>query len=492
MFNTDDVVVSLAAAGAGKTTALIKEMTQLLTVYRPDEIAFVTFTRKGVQQGINQALLANPFLRQEDLVYFRTLHALCFRELNLKRECILTRNNMKEFNKLLGFNVTLRDAYENQTNDDKLLTLYDGERAGLVRRLYEDDSYYTFEYKRITKAYEAFKETRGYVDFYDCLLLFKERNKPVNVKVAFIDEAQDLTLLQWDVCRIAFSACEKVRISGDDYQTLFSYQGSSPDTLIHLAEKYRAEKLETSYRIPQKVYTFAKGITYLLEKKIEKDFVPAKGVKGFVWEISDRYVLARRIENDITEHGFPPNRWYLLFRNNCFIDTIKIMFTDMVIPFHTANGFCIDDISLKKIKRYYNFRKKGFSTPEVFNAFCKKYGIRDINEEFCTSNLIPGEEGYIYHMYYEKYGIDALMEMASKEPSVLLSTTHKVKGGEADYVVLFMDCTKKVYYNLTENTDDELRVLYVAATRARTGLYLAPSESSYSIEKIIEVVKEMA
>jgi ATP-dependent exoDNAse (exonuclease V) beta subunit len=39
--------------------------------------------------------------------------------------------------------------------------------------------------------------------------------------------------------------------------------------------------------------------------------------------------------------------------------------------------------------------------------------------------------------------------------------------------------------------DEELRVLYVACTRARTGLYLVDSGgSSYSLEKVVNVVKE--
>jgi len=59
-FATDDVVVYLAAAGAGKTHAMMEEMAELLKVYRPDEIAFVTFTRKGVLNGIERAIKADP------------------------------------------------------------------------------------------------------------------------------------------------------------------------------------------------------------------------------------------------------------------------------------------------------------------------------------------------------------------------------------------------------------------------------------------------
>ena len=97
-FSTDDVVVYLAAAGAGKTTALLEEMARLLETYRPDEIAFVTYTRKGVANGVERALKANPQLSVDDLVHFKTLHALCFRELGLKPENTVSQEMLGLFN----------------------------------------------------------------------------------------------------------------------------------------------------------------------------------------------------------------------------------------------------------------------------------------------------------------------------------------------------------------------------------------------------------
>jgi superfamily I DNA/RNA helicase len=132
-FTTDDVVVYLAAAGAGKTSAIMDEMTGLLKTYRPDEIAFVTFTRKGVANGIERALRANPQLAADDLIHFKTLHALCFRELGLKRASIIERSDMDMFNKALGFHVTLGEAFEFQSDDDKLLSRYDALRCSSTK-----------------------------------------------------------------------------------------------------------------------------------------------------------------------------------------------------------------------------------------------------------------------------------------------------------------------------------------------------------------------
>jgi superfamily I DNA/RNA helicase len=491
-FATDDVKVFLAGAGAGKTTALMNELVELLKTYRPDEIAFVTFTRKGVANGIERALLANPQLTAKDLPYFKTLHALCFRELGLKRSAIISRRDVVTFNKLLGFKLHLNPAFEHQSEDDALLSRYDALRSGSTKGIYTFGAYDEARYKRLTKAYEVFKQANHLVDFHDCLLRFRDRGKPVAVKVALIDEAQDLTPLQWEVCQIAFAQCEKARIVGDDYQSLFTYSGASPRTLVSLASRYQTVKLEQSYRLSKEVYRFARGVTTLIGDKIEKDFKPTKGVEGFVTELSDRMLLARKIHKDLKEHGPLPGRWYLLFRNNCFISDMTAILEQRVVPYHTPKGFCLNDRLLAKIKRYYNFRKRGFGTKETFERFCAEHNIEDINGDFTDTDLIPSDRRYVYYDYVERYGVEELEAMARSEPFVLVSTTHKVKGGEADYVAVFLDCTRKVLENALVHMDEELRVLYVACTRAKTGLYLCQSAgvSRYNLSKVVDAVKE--
>jgi superfamily I DNA/RNA helicase len=491
-FATDDVVVYLAAAGSGKTSALMKEMTTLLKTYRPDEIAFVTFTRKGVANGIERALRANPQLTADDLLHFRTLHALCFRELGLTRSSMITRDDITKFNHYLDnfFHLTLSKPFELQSDDDKLLSRYDAIRSGSTKGVFIHGNYKEERYTRLVKAYEQFKAVNGLVDFHDCLLKFREENKPVNVKVAFIDEAQDLTLLQWEVCQIAFSSAEKVRIAGDDFQSLFTYAGASPRTLVSLANRYRTIKLEPSYRLPGAVYRFTQGITRLIEDKIDKDFKPAKDIEGFVEEVSDRNLLMRRIRQDMADNGLTPYRWYLLFRNNCFIDETTDLLEQYAIPYHTARGFCIPEKDLVKIKRFYNYRKRGFGSKDAFDKFCSDHNIKNINEDFTESDLIPSEKRYLYFDYVQKFGIEELVETANKEPFLLLSTTHRVKGGEADFVVTFLDCTRRVAENAMLNMDEELRVLYVACTRARIGLFLVASRGKYGLDNVIDVVKE--
>jgi superfamily I DNA/RNA helicase len=490
-FNTDDVVVYLAAAGAGKTHAMMEEMAELLSVYRPDEIAFVTFTRKGVHNGIDRAIKANPHLTPDDLPYFQTLHRLCFHESGLKHKNIIERRDIERFNKLLGFHVNLASTFDNQTDDDKMLQRYDAIRSGGDKGVFIHSTYDEEHYDRLVSAYEAFKQQNDLVDFYDCLVRFKERNKPVGVKVFLIDEAQDLTKMHWEVVEIASRNAEKIRIAGDDFQSLFSYSGASPETLIHLAGKHKTVKLELSYRLPRAVYRFAKGITALIQNKVDKDYAPAKDIEGFVKTIPDRGILARIVRKDLDENGCLPNRWYFLFRANHFIAGVAETLEAFTVPYHTTKGFVIPERDIAKIKRFYAYRREGFGTKDTRQHFMDANGIKDINDDFTESELIPSTRRYVYYDYVQKFGIEEIERMSKAPPFLLLATTYKVKGGECDFCSVFMDSTRLVSENTMLDLDSELRVLYVACSRPKIGLYLIPSEGKYGMDNVIELVRDM-
>ena len=55
MFEGKNVKVLLAQAGSGKTRRLIEEVSEELKTRRPEELAFVTFTRKGAEEGLHRA-----------------------------------------------------------------------------------------------------------------------------------------------------------------------------------------------------------------------------------------------------------------------------------------------------------------------------------------------------------------------------------------------------------------------------------------------------
>lgn len=490
-FATDDVTVYLAGAGAGKTHAMMGAYSEVLKTYRPEEIGMFTFTRKGVQNFIERVLKENKHLVQEDLYYVQTLHAMTFREAGLKHKNIIELRDIKRFNELTGFNLNLAHTFDNQTDDDKLMQRYDAERSGAEEGVFMKAQIDEERYTRLVSAYEVFKFENDLVDFYDCLVRFKANNRSLPIKVFMVDEAQDLTHLHWQIIEIASRNAEKVIIAGDDFQSLFTYSGASPETLVHLATKYKLVKLETSYRLPRAVYRFARGITNMISMKVDKDYVPAHDKEGFVEEISDRDVLARKIRIDLEQNGARKNRWYLLFRANHFISSMADKLEFYATPYHTSRGFCIPERELSRIARYYNYRKEGYGTREAKARFMDDFGITDFSKPFIDSDLIPNERKYVYYDYCERWGAEELLRMSKAEPTVLLATTYKVKGGECDYCAVFLDNTKLVDQNTVLDLDSELRVLYVACTRPREGLYLVSSEGYYGHDMLVRAIRDL-
>jgi superfamily I DNA/RNA helicase len=62
------------------------------------------------------------------------------------------------------------------------------------------------------------------------------------------------------------------------------------------------------------------------------------------------------------------------------------------------------------------------------------------------------------------------------EPRIVVSTIHRVKGGEAEHVVLLPDLSQNPWSQL--HTDEEQRVLYVAVTRAKETLTICKPQSN--------------
>ena len=59
-----------------------------------------------------------------------------------------------------------------------------------------------------------------------------------------------------------------------------------------------------------------------------------------------------------------------------------------------------------------------------------------------------------------------------KSTDIEVTTIHATKGREADNVVILPDMTHKTYQGMLKDMDNEHRVFYVAATRAKQNLYI--------------------
>lgn len=494
MFEGRNVKVLLSQAGSGKTRRLIEEVSKELETRRPEEIAFVTFTRKGAEEGLRR-VCSKLMLEPNDLPYFRTLHSLTFHAMSYKASQMFGRIHQRKFNKLYGYNINRVEVSTGKvapTKDSAYLDFYDLERSGALtsKQLAEADIELGY-YHQLVRKYEEYKSSECLVDFFDCLIKYVQSGDSLPVKVAMIDECQDITALQWKVIEKAFSKAEKIIVAGDENQSIYNYSGARPDFLISLAKKFPVEHLAVSYRIPKSVYRLAKAITDFIGEKTDKPFLPREeNGEGSITQLNSLERIVNFIDEGSLHNDTEHTAWYILARNNCFLDEPKRVLEEALIPYWTADGFFMGGEIMKRLKDYEGFRLEGYKDEAKKEEFARKFGIEDFSEPFTETNLFTEGRKWLYASYIEKYGLKQLEEMCKWNPQILVCTIHHVKGGEAENVAVMLDTTRRTQGNIYNDIDEELRILYVGVTRTRENLFLIDSKNGQGYDEVIRVVKE--
>lgn len=493
MFEGKNVTVVLANAGAGKTHYIIDDIAKEMQNRRPEEIAFVTFTRKGAEEGLRR-VCSKFMLNPDDLPYFRTLHSLTFHALDYKATQMFGRLDQRKFNKEYGYNVNRCEVSTGKvqpTKDSMYLDFYDLERSGALtsRQLANADIEQGY-YRQLVQKYEEYKAQQHLVDFFDCLVKYVQEGDSLPCKVVYIDECQDITGLQWKVIDKAFSNAEKIILAGDDKQSIYQYSGARPDILLNFSKQFPIVHLPMSYRIPRSVFNLANAITDFIGEKTEQQsvFRPENG-EGSITQLSDIDRLRNFIETDNLFNDKDHTKWYLLSRNNCFLDHAKAMLEENLIPYWTCDRFFMGGEIMKRLKDYRNFGLEGYKDSGKKEDFQRRFGIADFSEPFTSTNLFTEDRKWVYEAYIERWGFERLQDMCKWNPQILVSTIHHVKGGEADNVAVLLDATKKTKANVFNDIDEELRILYVAVTRAKHNLYLIDSTNGEGYDEIISVIK---
>ena len=139
------------------------------------------------------------------------------------------------------------------------------------------------------------------IDYSDMLERFVSSEATLDIDVAIIDEAQDLTPLQWKVASTAFKTAKRVYVGGDDDQAIYKWSGADVDTFINL--KGKVEVLEKSYRQPKEVFKQSSLILNRIKVRRNKIYEPSDREGQVFWH--------NRVEGIDLSKG----SWLLIARN---------------------------------------------------------------------------------------------------------------------------------------------------------------------------------
>ena len=128
--------------------------------------------------------------------------------------------------------------------------------------------------KIISEELQRYKTEHGLVDFPDMIEKFLHGGDTPKLMVMFVDEAQDLSLIQWKLARRIEESATDSFIAGDDDQGIYKWNGAHVNTFINL--EGTREILEQSHRVPQKPFALANKIINKVKNRVDKKYYPKK------------------------------------------------------------------------------------------------------------------------------------------------------------------------------------------------------------------------
>ena len=436
-------------------------------------------------------------LTEDDLPYFRTLHSLAFQRLGIKKENVMQRRHYKDLGEKIGFPVTYA-VYENDhngifTTDSEYLRIIN---LSKLRNITPEQQFDLNEHNQdlernklriIANELERYKKEYGLIDFNDMIIKFTKSNDAVpKFDVVFIDEAQDLSKMQWDMAKVIWDKTQDSFIAGDDDQAVFRWAGADVDSFI--AQKGIMMPLKQSYRIPAKIHNLAMGIINRVKNRINKSWNP----RTHEGSLSRHY--------NFEDINMSSGEWLVLARTKYMLDQLE--------PTLYLNGHYYQnkfrktkeqDLHLAAID-WENLRK---GQPMTYPQIERIYGYMNQNVDKDKLKSMLKDSSYDIDTLEQNYGLktnavwfeafdDAPKrditylrkmrkngEKLNESPRITLSTIHGAKGGECENVVLLTDLSLNTMKSYEQNPDDENRLFYVGATRTKEHLHIVEPKQKY-------------
>ena len=488
--------IILGPPGTGKTTTLLNLVDQFIQQgIRPKQIGYFSFTRKAAREAATRAAEKFGLDAEKDLENFRTLHSYAFSRLAMSKEKMMTAENYREFGKLVGIPIKTGKHSEDDgtfNSDNEYLTIMNTARVKRMDLLeYYDSRQNILDIERdtlylLSEELKRYKKEKGLKDFTDLLEDFIAQETKQSFEALFIDEAQDLSLIQWEMVRSLWVNAKKTYIAGDDDQAIFKWAGADVDHFIALKEEVNDIKvLDQSYRIPGgPIHELSQKIISKVQNRFNKDYKPR----------TEHGILRRY--SDVTQVNMSEGNWLVLSSANHFLDDVKDLCElqgwyyqhkgsnsvplKLLIALNNWEKWRKGDIALGtiEIKNIYQYLGDkvlvGFRSGKTLHSD-KKYLIRDCRAEH---GLVTED------VWYEAFdGLDTITEnyirnmrangeQINKNPRIIMSTIHGAKGGEADKVLLMQDLTNAALETFSHDPDELHRLFYTGATRAKRELHV--------------------
>ena len=494
--------IVLGPPGTGKTRTLLNKVENYLKATDPDKIGYVACTQIAAYEARDRAMKKFN-LTEDDLPYFRTLHSLAFRRLGIKKENVMQPHHYKDLgDKLkLPLSVPSWDNDESHTffssNSEELNIIDKAKHKQITVEQQYDRGEHTKEVSRekliiLDNELRIYKKEYGLIDFHDMISDFIKSDKCPKFDVTFIDEAQDLSRVQWDMAKNIWTKTADSFVAGDDDQAIFRWAGADVDSFIALDGKIN--QLIQSFRVPAKVHKLAANIVNRISNRINKNWLPSKREGDVKWYDSFDQINLKN------------GNWLILTRTNFQHRAIEEVLYKDGLYYKSRKGKNYEGELYKAVSDWENLRKGSLLEYKKLSHIFSYMGPNSLDklaiqgmakEAFYGIDQLKKDYGLkTTAVWYEALDgagsrrVEYLRSMRNngeklnQDPRINISTIHGAKGGECDNVVLLTDLTENTQKGYDKNPDDEERLFYVGATRTKETLHIVRPKDIYKGYKI--------
>jgi superfamily I DNA/RNA helicase len=488
--------------GCGKTYTLIQRFRDALARgIAPYEIGYVSFTNKSIDEALMR-IVAEFGLTKKDMPFVKTLHALCFHGLGLTRGDVMGNEDYAMLGRMLGLNFKGTTSVDDDWHmpgeafHDDYVRIYDRSRLRMVsleQEFREAGSYDLFypALLQVAGTLDNYKSANNKLDFTDMLSVYLKIGQPPRLKLLIVDEAQDLTPLQWAVVRRMQEFAQHTCFAGDDDQAIHAWAGVDVKLFLEASDNYQV--LEQSYRLPKTVHALADRIVRRIDVRQPKLWRPTDR-EGSVNFHMDRHtvpldkgswtIMARtnfqvsELANELREDGY-------FFQRGSQRSVSLELSVAIDVWDRLGKGETVSKDEAKSLMKRLpkTGRKQALSSgamaaldtgdPEVrydLSLLQSDYGLLVCSGGVEVFALSPDEEMYIRSL--QRRGTNLLAP-----PDIKIATIHAMKGGEDENVMLLTDSTRNCM--TSPDQDNEHRIIYVGITRAKENLHVIESSRKY-------------
>jgi len=545
--STEKNIIVLARAGSGKSTVLIKRAEKLNKI-SPGNTLLISFSRDVAEDNEKNRLRGLKFTSSYE-IKAKTIHSLSLELLNKYNPYklkLINRNFCISFYRdLFGdWDYTntskIEYLYWLDSNLPQDYTYADIKKL-VIKRF---TPFSVNKLPELINLVRSERKQRGYILVGEILNQAKYIPKTVwqslRIKHLMIDEAQDISFEQLDLLKPIIEQASTVTVVMDNWQEIYGWAGSDSKVLIDYLislKNFVCYPLLYNYRSALNIVRLSNNL--LISGNEDNTIQPTKQMRGLVRKISEQEFedLIRYLNNTNNL-----DNTIILYRNYKCLDKIKKHLEG--IPYSHNNYIYSKNIELVfnyyRLLFYINPPKyvwtsitrssnligwrvseyiwettkgrplTGIEIPNepnltrLYKSFCNNTRILrehiinskpadsiDLILNFIKIKDLTSEELDILDKYKDLFSqcfgvydileiIDSKDKIFAKKRGLVLSTIHKAKGLEYNRVFLWAD-------QLQGNRGgEELRLEYVAITRAKLEFFFVGTNKCSRLDKLME------